>query len=157
MAAFSHAYSEQYQRLGRVFQWRVNSLASQKAMAAVDPRMWFEGRELQFNRFSWPRFHIQDPHWGWVIIIYYGTFECCTLELRQLNVKVILRPGDQVMFRGKDVLHEVEDWASGERHLLVHFTHKTLWDQAKVRCKSGRAVWVQVSSLFGMCPSRFSP
>ena len=44
MAAFSQADPEQYQRLGRVFQWRVNSLASQKAMAAVDPRMWFEGR-----------------------------------------------------------------------------------------------------------------
>ena len=146
LAAFSHAHSEQYEQLGRVFQWRVNSLASQKAMAAVDPGMWFEGRKLQFNRFSWPRFHIQDPDWGSVIIVYYGTLECCTPELRQLNMEVILRPGDQVMFRSKDVLHEVEDWASGERHLLVHFTHKTLWDQAKVRCKSGPAVWVQVSS-----------
>ena len=146
MAAFSQADPEQYQRLGRVFQWRVNSLASQKAMAAVDPGMWFEGRELQFNRFSWPRFHVQDPHRGWVIISYYGTFECCTLELRQLKVKVTLRPGDQVMFRGRDVLHEVKDWVSEERHLLVHFTHKTLWDQAKVRYKSGPAVWVQVST-----------
>ena len=146
MAAFSQADPEQYKRLGRVYDWRVQTLRSQKAMAAVDPGMWFEGRELQFNRFSLAHFDIQDPHWGWVIIIYYGTFGCCTLELRQLKVKVTLRPGDQVMFRGRDVLHEVKDWVSGERHLLVHFTHKSIWDQAKVKCKSGPAVWAQVST-----------
>ena len=83
----------------------------------------------------------QDPHWGWAIIIYDGTFDSCTLEFPQLKVKVTLRPGDMVMLRGRDVLHEVKNWVSGERHLLVHFTHKTLWDQAEVECLSGPAVW----------------
>ena len=82
MRLLSQADPEQYKRLGRVYDWRVQTLRSQKAMAAVDPGMWFEGRELQFNRFSLAHFDIQDPHWGWVIIIYYGTFGCCTLELR---------------------------------------------------------------------------
>ena len=142
MGAFQQADPEQHKRLGRVYNWRVNRLASQKAMGAIDPGMWFEGRELQFNRYSLAHFDTQDPHWGWAIIIYYGTFESCTLEFRQLKVKVTLRPRDMVMFRGRDVLHEVKDWIRGERHLLVHFTHSSLWNQAKVECHSDPAVWV---------------
>ena len=141
MAAFQQTDPEQYDRLHRVYDWRVTTIASQKAISAVDPAMWFEGRELQFNRFSLAHFDTQDPHWGWAIIIYYGTFDSCTLEFPQLKVKVTLRPGDMVMLRGRDVLHEVKNWVSGERHLLVHFTHKTLWDQAEVECLSGPAVW----------------
>lgn len=144
MAAFQQADPEQYERLQKVYDWRVNEIASQKAFAAVDRAMLLEGRELQFNRFSLPHFDTLDPHWGWAIIIYYGTFDTCTLHFRQLKVKVTLRPGDMVMLRGRDVLHEVKNWLSGERHLLVHFTHKTLWDKAKVQCRSGPAIWAEI-------------
>ncbi|TFK78317.1 hypothetical protein K466DRAFT_507451, partial [Polyporus arcularius HHB13444] len=140
MGAFEELDPLQHDRMRALYEWRLREVASSVAMAAVDPGMFFEGREMQFNRYSLLHFDTNDPSWAWAIIIYFGTFPTCTLKFRQLMLQVTLRPGDMVMMRGRDVLHEVCDWDLGERHLLVHFTHQTLWKQANIKCESGLAV-----------------
>lgn len=140
MGAFEQLDPVQHDKMRQLYEWRLRKVASSVAMAAVDPGMFFEGREIQFNRYSLPHFDTSDPSWAWAIIIYFGTFPTCTLKFRQLKLAVTLRPGDMVIMRGRDVLHEVGDWLEGERHLLVHFTHKTLWNQAEIECRSARAM-----------------
>ena len=131
----------QYSLLEQVHAWRVKEFASSEAFSSLERgKMLYEGREIQFNRFSAPHWDLQDPHWGWAIAIYFGSFSSCILRFRQLGLEVKLRPGDVVAFRGRDLLHEVSDWTDGERHLLIHFTHRTLWEHAKTVCRSGPAL-----------------
>lgn len=141
MGAFEQLDPVQHQKMAQLYDWRLRKVASSAAMAGVDPGMFFEGREMQFNRYSLPHFDTNDPSWAWAIIIYFGTFPTCSLKFRQLKLKVTLRPGDMVIMRGRDVLHEVCDWLKGERHLLVHFTHHTLWKAADIECESSPAIF----------------
>ncbi len=131
---------KQYKSLDQLYKWRLDNFASSRALSRLtDPQLFFEGREIQFNRFSKAHWDNQDPHWAWAIIIYFGTFGSCRLKFKQLRTEVVLRPGDVVAIRGQDLLHEAVDWDFGERHLLVHFTHRSLWAQAKLKCKTSRS------------------
>ncbi len=131
---------DQYRSLEKLYHWRLERYASSRALAGLaEPQLFFEGREMQFNRFSRAHWDNQDPHWAWAIIIYFGTFGSCRLKFKQLRAEVVLRPGDVVAIRGQDLLHEAEDWDFGERHLLVHFTHRALWRQANIKCETSAA------------------
>ncbi|TFK84477.1 hypothetical protein K466DRAFT_567204 [Polyporus arcularius HHB13444] len=130
----------QYASLQQLYQWRMQKFPSNRALSGLaTPQMFFEGREIQFNRYSKAHWDGQDPHWAWAIIIYFGTFGSCRLKFKQLRTELVLRPGDAVAIRGQDLLHEADDWDFGERHLLVHFTHRSLWNQSKIPLKFSRS------------------
>ncbi|RDX40900.1 hypothetical protein OH76DRAFT_1489921 [Lentinus brumalis] len=136
---------EQYDSLEKLYEWRISKYKAAKAIESSSKVcLFFEGRELQFNRYSKPHWDTQDPHWAWAIIIYFGTFPQCRMKFRQLRLEVVLRPGDVVALRGQDILHEAGNLFQGERHLLVHFTHATLWNEAfkeiQLKIKTGLAV-----------------
>ncbi|TFK78343.1 hypothetical protein K466DRAFT_472290, partial [Polyporus arcularius HHB13444] len=133
MALLKTIDPDQYRSLEQLYEWRLSKFASSRALSGLtEPQLFFEGREIQFNRFSKAHWDAQDPHWAWAIIIYFGTFGSCRLKFKELRTEVVLRPGDVVAIRGQDVLHEATDWETGERHLLVHFTHRSLWNQAGI-------------------------
>ena len=55
----------------------------------------------------------------------------CEARLRfsfpRLGLRVQLRSGDVIFFRGKDLIHSVADWGDGERDFLIYFTHESAW------------------------------
>ncbi len=129
----------QFGLLGQVYDYRISKYKSQEAFAALDKRMMWEGREVMFNRWSPRHWDKQDPPLSWACITYVGDFKGAYFEFPELKLRIFLRPGDVVFFRGHDLLHEVPEWESGQRHFLVHFTHKALWDEADIPCASSRA------------------
>ncbi|RDX43301.1 hypothetical protein OH76DRAFT_1361369 [Lentinus brumalis] len=129
----------QYGLLSKVYDYRLSTYASQRAFAALDKKMLWEGREVMFNRWSPLHWDKQDPPMAWACITYVGDFEGAYFEFPQLKVKLLLRPGDVVFFRGHDLLHGVPEWLSGQRHFLVHFTHQALWQEAGIPCASSKA------------------
>ncbi|RDX52122.1 hypothetical protein OH76DRAFT_1345530 [Lentinus brumalis] len=140
MALLKAIDPDQYTSLEELHLWCLNKYASSRALSALaKPQLFFEGREIQFNRYSRAHWDNQDPHFAWAIIIYFGTFGSCRLKFKQLRTEIVLRPGDVVAIRGQDLLHEADDWDFGERHLLVHFTHRALWKQANIKIKTSFA------------------
>ena len=130
----------QYGLLHKVYDHRLSKYPSQRAFAKVDQNMMWEGREIMFNRWSKRHWDKQDPHWSWACITYVGDFVGANFEFPQLKLRIRLSPGDVVFFRGRDLLHEVPRWVSGQRHFLVHFTHQALWTEAGYPCRSSPAV-----------------
>ncbi len=126
----------QYGLLRRVYDWRREKYKSQVAIAALDKYNLWEGREIMFNRWSNPHWDHNDPHYSWACIVYFGSFTEARMKFRQIDTEVRLRRGDVVYLRGRDLLHEVEDWGDGERHFMVYFTHESLWDSAGIESRS---------------------
>ena len=134
---------EQHRLLRKVRDFRLKGFKSQVALAALDRCLIHEGREIVFNRYSLPHRDGPDPHWAWACIFYFGNFEGAYLEFPELKLKIRLRPGDMVFFRGRDLLHQAHLWTRGERHFVIHFTHKAMWDLAGEVCSSSPSkVWV---------------
>ena len=121
-----------YGLLRQVYDARRAKYKSQVAIAALDKYNLWEGREIMFNRWSPAHFDQHDPHWSWACIVYFGDFDHAVMRFPQLNLEVVLRPGDVIYIRGRDLLHEVAEWAHGQRHFMVYFTHEALWDQLNV-------------------------
>lgn len=139
MEGLRHIDPIQHDGLSQVYQYRQERFSVQRAVAAIDPVLQYEGREIVFNRWSAPHWDKHDPHFGWACIIYFGDFEEAWLEFPQINVRVRLRPGDVVWFRGRDLLHQALNWTAGSRHFLIHFTHTAMWNMAGVQCQSSKA------------------
>ncbi|KAI0683491.1 hypothetical protein C8Q76DRAFT_804135 [Earliella scabrosa] len=129
----------QYGLLKRVYQYRLSEYPSQALFAQADQGMMWECREIMFNRWSPRHWDKSDPHWAWAAITYVGDFVGATFRFPQLRLQLTLQPGDMVFFRGRDLLHEVPPWLSGQRHFLVHFTHQALWTEAGFPCASSPA------------------
>lgn len=129
----------QLKGLEEVVSFRRKNYVVQQALEAVDPYMLYEGREIVFNRWSALHQDRQDPHYAWACIIYFGSFQEAVLEFPELRLKVRVRRGDIVWFRGRDLRHQALEWGEGERHFLIHFTHSAMWDLAGVECKSSKA------------------
>ena len=72
-------------------------------------------------------------------MLYFGTFTLAELRYPQLNLTVILRPGDLVFHRGRDLLHNARARGEGSRNFLVHFTHQHMWDYIGLTCASSKA------------------
>ncbi|RDX40284.1 hypothetical protein OH76DRAFT_1508499 [Lentinus brumalis] len=86
---------EQYDSLEKLYVWHISKYKAAKAIESSSKVcLFFEGRKLQFNRYSKPHWDTQDPHWAWAIIIYFGTFPQRRMKFRQLCLEVVLRPGD---------------------------------------------------------------
>ena len=134
---------EQHCLLQKVRDFRLKGFKSQVALAALDRGLIHEGREIVFNRYSLPHRDGPDPHWAWACIFYFGDFEGAYLEFPELKLKIRLCPGDMVFFRGRDLLHQAQLWTGGDRHFVIHFTHKAMWDLAGEVCSSSPSkVWV---------------
>ena len=129
----------QYGLLEKVYTYRLENYPSQRAFSHVDRKMMWEGREVIFNRWTKRHWDKQDPHWAWACITYVGNFKGAVFEFPQLKLRLHLKPGDVVFFRGRDLLHGVPKWDSGERYFLVQFTHEALWKEAGIRCASSKA------------------
>ena len=112
----------------------------QKLFDSINGGLAYEGREVVFNRLSHPHWDQHDPHWSWASILYFGTFRSATLRFPQLNVAVMLYPGDMVFFHGRDLCHDAPDWGPGTRNFLVHFTHQHMWDHIGLTCASQKAI-----------------
>ncbi|EJF55412.1 hypothetical protein DICSQDRAFT_130611 [Dichomitus squalens LYAD-421 SS1] len=113
----------------------------QKAFESPTRNLFWENLEVIFNRKSAAHFDLSDPHFAWACIVYFGTFEQAYLTFPQLGLRVRIRPGDVVFFRGRDLLHLVEDWGKGDRYLIVYFTHEAAWADFGMggQCASGKA------------------
>ena len=134
---------EQHRLLQKVRDFRLKGFKSQVTLAALDRGLLHEGREIVFNRYSLPHRDGPDPHWAWACIFYFGDFEGAYLEFPELKLKIRLCPGDMVFFRGRDLLHQAQLWTGGDRHFVIHFTHKAMWDLAGEVCSSSPSkVWV---------------
>ena len=129
----------QYGLLSKVYAYRLENYPSQRAFSHVDRKMMWEGRVVIFNRWSKRHWDKQDPPMSWACITYVGDFTGADFQFPQLNLRMRLSPGDVVFFRGRDLLHEVPRWVSGQRHFLVHFTHESLWKEARIPCASSPA------------------
>ena len=127
--------SLQYGLLNEVYQYRIRSYPSQGLFADADKGNMWECREVMFNRWSERHWDRQDPHLAWAAIVYTGTFTGAYFQFPELSLRLKLSPGDVVFFRGRDLLHEVPPWESGERHFAVHFTHEALWNEAGIVCE----------------------
>ncbi|KAI0324231.1 hypothetical protein GY45DRAFT_1210385, partial [Cubamyces sp. BRFM 1775] len=134
-----HLDPVQYHLLLKLKEYRCRQYADQKAFSALDQHMLWEGREIVYNRWSPVHKDRQDPHMSWAAITYLGDFEGAFLEFPELWLRLHLSPGDVVFFRGKDLQHGAPSWVSGQRHLLVHFTHQGIWDNAGMTCSSSKA------------------
>ncbi|TFK81807.1 hypothetical protein K466DRAFT_501490, partial [Polyporus arcularius HHB13444] len=121
-----------YGLLRQVYDWRKQEYKSQVAIASLDKYNLWEGREIMFNRWSKPHWDQNDPHYSWACIVYFGDFKEARMKFRQINAEVVLRRGDVIYMRGRDLLHEVADWGDGQRHFMVYFTHEALWKSADV-------------------------
>ncbi|KAI0740239.1 hypothetical protein C8Q76DRAFT_790706 [Earliella scabrosa] len=130
-----------YASIQRLHKWRMDNFASSRAFDSLSPvSVLHEGREIQYNRFSARHVDLRDPHFTWVVIFYLGDFGEATLEFRQLGIRIILRPGAAVAFRGRELVHEGLEWARGNRYLVIYFTHSALWEQATMSCGASEAV-----------------
>ena len=127
---------EQHHLLKNVHDFHLKRFKSQVMLATLDWCLIHEGREIVFNRCLPSHHNTPDPHWAWACIFYFRDFEGTYLEFPELKMKVCLCPGDMVFFRGWDLLHQAWMWAGGDRHFVVHFTHKAMWDQASEVCTS---------------------
>ena len=128
----------QFGLLKRVYDHRLSNYKSQAAFAALDRRNLWEGREVMFNRWSPDHRDQQDPHWAWACIVYFGNFTNAHFRFPELGLEIRLQPGDVVFFRGRDLLHGVPEWESGDRHFVVTFTHEAMWKEADVECASSK-------------------
>jgi len=95
--------------------------------ATIDPLL-LEGRELLFNRHSGRHFDIQDPKLAYAGLYAAGTFTSGGyVFFPQLNLRVLLLPGDFILLHGRVLEHEIEAWEGGQRISILHFTHTSLW------------------------------
>lgn len=139
MAALAEIDPTYFAALTEVYSYRVANYTAQAAFSSIDPYQRYEGREVVFNRWSSPHWDESDPHFGWTCISYFGDFVEAWLEFPQLNLRVRHRPGDQIWFRGRNLLHLAGQWGEGNRHFVVQFTHDSMWKQAGIKCISGKA------------------
>lgn len=121
-----HADRTHYQDAVNLRNIACNQLASQAALATIDP-LTYEGRELLFNRVSEEHTDSQDPPFGWAILVAMGHNSPVTLTLTQLNVQMRFRPGDGIAIRGRVLKHKTSAWETGQRIVIPHFTHSATW------------------------------
>ena len=111
----------------------------QQLFDSINGGLAYEGREVVFNRDSEDHWDQHDPHWSWGNMLYFGTFTLAHLRYPQLNVTAVLRPGDLIFHRGRDLMHNARSRGRGSRNFLVHFTHQHMWDYIGMKCRSSKA------------------
>ncbi|KAI1797042.1 hypothetical protein LXA43DRAFT_1089565 [Ganoderma leucocontextum] len=84
--------------------------AEQPIFKTYNPTLLWECCEVVYNWWSPPHRDYGDPHFAWAGIVYFGTFKDAWFSFPRLGLRVRLRPGDVVFFRGKDLVHAVADW-----------------------------------------------
>ena len=119
---------------------RYKTFEEQRIFEPFGPTLLWECCEVVFNRWSPPHPDRNDPNYSWACIVYFGTFRDAWFNFPQLGLKVRIRPGDVVFFRGKDLIHAVPDWGDGERNFLIYFTHESAWHNVGMggRCSSAK-------------------
>lgn len=104
----------------------INTMASQRALAAIDPLI-YEGREVLFNRVSPLHTDRQDPEYSWAVLCAFGNNDPVQFSLPQLNLRLSFKPGDMIAIRGRGLKHQTSRWEKGQRIVLPHFTHSKVW------------------------------
>jgi hypothetical protein len=104
------------------------------ALSSIDPLM-MEGRAIMFNRKTPSHTDRLDPLHAWATMITFGNFskggEC---YIKRLKLRIHYLPGDAIIIRGRILAHEVEEWGSGQRISIAHFTHTALWASEGMTC-----------------------
>jgi hypothetical protein len=105
-----------------------------KALSSIDPLI-MEGRAIMFNRRTPTHTDRLDPVRAWATMITFGKFseggEC---YIKRLKLRIRYLPGDAIIIRGRILAHEVEEWGSGQRISIAHFTHTALWESEDMTC-----------------------
>ncbi|KAI1783514.1 hypothetical protein LXA43DRAFT_1102461 [Ganoderma leucocontextum] len=113
MAALEAIDPTQHSLLETLWRKTCEKEKVQQLFDSINGGLAYEGREVVFNRWSDRHWDAQDPHWAWTNILYFGTFTQAQLRFPQINVTVMLHPGDMVFFHGRDLCHEALDWGRG--------------------------------------------
>lgn len=90
----------------------------------------FNGSQVIVNRLTPPHRDIGGGSTHYDLLVSAGSHKEAVLELRELGVRLVYRPGDVVALSGKVLLHEVGGWSGGERicvtHYMKDFVHERL-------------------------------
>ena len=134
----------QHTSLKKLWQMTCEKEKVQLMFDSINGGLAYEGREVVFNRESEDHCDQHDPHWSWSNLFYFGTFKLGRLRYRQLNITAMLRPGDLIFHRGRDLWHNAPAWGGGSRNFLVHFTHQHMWDHIGLTCETDKAINIDV-------------
>lgn len=105
---------------------QLRSVASYDALCSLDPLV-YEGRELLYNSFFDIHTDSNDAHLTWAILAAAGDFTGGWVSFPHLGIRVRMNAGDMVAVRGRVVPHAVDQWASGQRICIPHFSHASTW------------------------------
>ena len=140
MAALQQIDPTQHSLLEMLWKRTCEKERVQQLFNSVNGGLAYEGREVVFNHWSDIHQDKHNPHWSWANTLYFGTFHRAKLCFPQLNVMVILYPGDMVYFWGRNLVHNALNWDSGTCNFLIHFTHQHMWEHIGMICASQKAV-----------------
>ena len=105
-----------------------------QALSSIDPLI-MEGRAIMFNRKTPIHTDRLDPLHAWATMITFGRFtEGGDCYIKRLRLRIRYLPGDAILIRGRILPHEVEEWGSGQRISIAHFTHTSLWEEEGMTC-----------------------
>lgn len=106
-----------------------------RARSYIDPLL-FQGRSIIFNRQTPSHIDRRDPHLGWNPLTTAGDYAGGWLRIRELSLRMWFGPGACVFLRGAVLHHEIEPFNLGQRIVIAHFCHKSLWRDADIELQS---------------------
>jgi hypothetical protein len=107
-----------------------------KARAAIDPLL-FQGRSIIYNRQTPSHIDRRDPILGWNPLTTAGRdFTGGWLRIRRLKVRMWFGGGACVFVRGRVLHHEIEPFDDGQRVVIAHFCHQSLWNDMGIMLRS---------------------
>jgi hypothetical protein len=106
--------------------------ASFSALHSISPSL-HEGVGVVYNRRSGKHNDRLNTPDTWTPMCVLGWFKGGELFLENLGLKIRFQPGDLIVIKGKEEIHEVKEWAGKLRITVVYFTHLSVWKEAGLR------------------------
>ena len=106
--------------------------ASFQAIHFISPSL-HEGIGIVVNRRSGSHIDLLNTPDTWTPMVVIGSFSGGKMVLENQGVRLRYRTGDFIMIKGREELHEVEEWSGKLRISYIYFTHDSIWKEAGLR------------------------
>lgn len=113
----------------------IATYAHAKSWAAINPLL-FQGQSVIFNWQTPNHVDCRDPIFAWMLLFNTGLFKGGHLRIHRLGLRMWFGLGACVFLHGALCPHEIKPFDGGQRILIAHFCHRSVWEEMEVEYKS---------------------